>query len=140
MVEPEPVIVRPFPPPAAFPLIYVGVPVSPGCEVPSIKTGPVIAGQSDTGSIVCTPSPGIAKSMTAPVPVARFADSMAARSDPGPPSVVVVTKSTESNVRSSITSSWAAGTAISMAAACVDPFQNVRRPERKPNPERIVPF
>ena len=90
-------MVRPLPPPATPPLISIkGSPAYPGCDVPSIRTGPVIAGNGVTGSIACTPVPGIAKSITAAVSIAPFAARRAALSEPSPLSFVFVTSKADS--------------------------------------------
>ena len=59
--------------------------------MPSISTGLVIAGRGESGAIVCTPGPGMAKSIVLVAPVAALESRIAWRSEPGPLSAVVVT-------------------------------------------------
>ena len=70
-VMPLPVIVNPFAPaPAPAPSSSIkGVPEYPGCVVPSMVTGAVIAGSGDRTSIVCWPVP-MAKAIVVAPPCA----------------------------------------------------------------------
>jgi hypothetical protein len=82
--------------PAFWPLISMsGVPVYPGCVVPSITTGCVIAGNTfrNVGEIVWTPAPGILNVMTSGGPPSLLAIVIASLSEPGPVLLVFVTNS-----------------------------------------------
>ena len=73
-----------------FPLSSTsGVPVNPGCVVPSIVVGPVIAGSGDATVMVCGPEPR-AKEMTS-APALALALRIACRSEPAPVSFVFET-------------------------------------------------
>ena len=78
--------------PVPWPTMAInGVPAKPGCVVPSMTTGLVIAGRGEAGAIVWTPVPGMAKSIVFVPPVAVLESRIAWRSEPGPLSAVVVT-------------------------------------------------
>ena len=66
-----------------------GVPANPGWVVPSIVSGPVIAGSAELGAMVTAPLP-MANSI-ASGPARVLAKAIAARSEPGPESALVVT-------------------------------------------------
>ena len=66
-----------------------GLPLYPGCVVPSMTAGSVIVGSAEVGAIVCAPEP-IRKTMVS-VPAVVFALVIAWRSEPRPLSAVVVT-------------------------------------------------
>ncbi len=85
-----PVIVSPLlPAPAPAPSSSIkGVPVYPGCVVPSMVTGAVIAGSGERMSIVFWPVP-MAKAIVPPPCASAF--PIASRSEPGPESAAVVT-------------------------------------------------
>ena len=72
----------------------IGVPENPGWLVPSIVTVLVIAGRAVAGLIVCTPEPGMSKSIVSAVDAA-LAFRIAWRSEPGPLSLVLVTVTVE---------------------------------------------
>ena len=56
-----------------------------------MTTGVVIVGRVEAAAIVSTPAPGISKSMVFVPATARLESRIAWRSEPGPPSAVVVT-------------------------------------------------
>src|SRR5262249_32468358 len=102
IVAPEPVIVRPSPPPAWLPLSAIsGVPLYPGWDSPSINTGLTIAGRGGRGVMVWTPAPGISNSSVGAGLVAALEARMAGRSGRGPLAAVLVTVKVDSTVRSS---------------------------------------
>src|SRR5262249_58793562 len=68
---------------------------------PSIKTGVLIAGKGERGAIVCTPGPGMSKSIALVAPTALLESRIAWRIEPGPLSPVFVTRKVDSTVRSS---------------------------------------
>ena len=68
-----------------------GEPAKPGWDAPSSITGTVIVGSADSGVIVWTPAPGIAKLIVCR-PEAALAFRIACRSEPGPLSLVLVTR------------------------------------------------
>src|SRR5262245_60859200 len=67
-----------------------GVPAYPGCVVASSVVGCMTVGRPDVGAIVCTPEPGMAKTMVSG-PAFALASRIAWRSEPAPESFVVVT-------------------------------------------------
>src|SRR5436305_10496624 len=73
----------------------IGFPAKPGCVVPSMMTGSVIAGRGEGGRIVCAPAPIL--KLIVSVPTVLLAVMIASRSEPGvgfallPLSAVVVT-------------------------------------------------
>src|SRR5687768_9343246 len=84
---------RPLDCPALAPLIaMIGVPLKPGCVVPSITTGSLMIGREDVGAIVMIPSllGGILKVMVC-VPEALLESMIACRNEPAPLSFVLVT-------------------------------------------------
>jgi hypothetical protein len=60
-----------------------------------------MAGKGVSGEIVCTPVPGMAKSMTCVPGAPAFESRIAWRSDPGPLSAAVLTSNVDSSVRHS---------------------------------------
>src|SRR5262245_58175011 len=69
-----------------------GAPMNACCVVPSITTGLVTLGSVCKGAIVNDgPAPGILKAIVLVEPAFRFASVIACRSDPGPPSLRLVT-------------------------------------------------
>src|SRR6266851_1378689 len=67
----------------------IGVPANPGCVVPSMVSGSLIAGNCEASVISCAPEP-ILKLMTS-APAFAFASSIACRNEPDPLSFVFVT-------------------------------------------------
>jgi hypothetical protein len=67
-----------------------GVPANPGCVVPSIVSGSVMAGNGEPTKRNWMPVPGILKFIVSGPEIA-FASVIACRSDPGPMSSVFVT-------------------------------------------------
>ena len=67
----------------------IGVPLKPGCVVPSMTTGSVMVGRAEVGLMVFTPLP-MPKAIVSS-PGVMFALRMAWRSDPRPESLVLVT-------------------------------------------------
>ena len=63
----------------------------------------MIAGRGESGAIVCTPAPGMLKSIVFAAPVAALESRIAWRSEPGPLSPVFETRNVDSSVRSSTT-------------------------------------
>ena len=68
----------------------MGVPVKPGCVVPSITTASVMAGSAPAGAMVRTPVPGIWKTMTSR-PLVALASRIACWREPGPLRLVLLT-------------------------------------------------
>src|SRR5271157_3926701 len=89
---PLPEIVNPFTfVPALAPFSsMIGAPAKPGWEVPSRITGTVIAGSAESGLIVCTPEPGMLKSIVW-TPEAALTLRIACRNEPGPELFVIWT-------------------------------------------------
>src|SRR5262249_41237241 len=74
----------------------------PGWLVPSKSTEPAIAGSGVVGSMVWTPTPGMAKSIVSARPASQFVSKMAWRNEPGPLSAVESTTTTPAVISSCV--------------------------------------
>src|SRR5437773_6288123 len=85
------VILIPFVGPALAPFSsMIGLPANPGWVVPSMVTGSVIVGRKNASIIVCTPAPGMLKTIVS-APGLALASRIACLSDPAPMVLVLVT-------------------------------------------------
>ena len=68
----------------------IGRPAKPGCVVASMVSASVISGRADAGVIVCGPEPILKLIVSGPT--FRFASIIACLNDPGPLSLVLLTR------------------------------------------------
>ena len=103
IVEPPAESVMPLTnPPAEPPSNSIsGIPAKPGWVEPSMMTGKLIRGSSESGWIVCGPSLGMLKWISSGRPALGPTAFMASRSEPAPESAVLMTIKVASKLRTS---------------------------------------
>src|SRR3989442_8957135 len=85
-------VVAPAKGPVLVPSIsMIGWPAKPGCVVASMVSASVISGRAEAGVIVCGP-PGTMLKFMVSGPTFRFASIIACLNDPGPLSLVLLTR------------------------------------------------
>src|SRR5438128_1192942 len=85
-------VVAPAKGPVLVPSIsMIGRPAKPGCVVASMVSASVISGRAEAGVIVCGP-PGTMLKLIVSAPTFRLASIIACLNDPGPLSLVLLTR------------------------------------------------